>query len=249
MNELVSIIMPAYQSEATIEESIRSVLAQTYTLWELIVVDDGSTDYTSAIVNRLATTDERIRLITLERNQGVSAARNHAVNSSNGKWIAFLDSDDVWLPNKLERQLLLAEKTSAVFLYTGACVIDKSSKKTGRVFSVPSAVSYRSLLVSTDLICSTIVMRKELFLRHPMERSDLHEDYICWISILREGYTAQGIQEPLVLYRIAENSKSGNKFKSAKMMWQTYRHIGLHPIHVLWCFLNYTIHGVFRYWL
>lgn len=249
MNELVSIIMPAYQCEATVEESIRSVLSQTYQSWELIIVDDASTDGTPAILTRLVTEDSRIRVITLKYNGGVAAARNHGAKSALGKWIAFLDSDDIWLPEKLEKQLSLAEKSETEFIYSGAACIDSHSQTIGRVFQVPASVSYHSLLHGNDLICSTIVLRTELFLLHPMERSDLHEDYICWLSILQEGTVAYGIQEPLILYRITAASKSGNKLKSASMAWRTFRYIGLNSIHATWCFLHYIIHGVIRYWL
>ena len=249
IDSLISIIMPAYRCEKTVEESVRSIQTQTYGNWELIIVDDGSPDNTPAVLARLAAEDSRIRVITLEKNEGVASARNHAAEAASGDWIAFLDSDDIWLPEKLDRQLSLAEETGAQFLYTGAACINEHSQKTGREFSVPRVVTYRSLLYSTDIICSTVVMRKEFFLRHPMERSDLHEDYICWLSILREGLTAYGIAEPLILYRITESSKSGNKLKSAAMMWRTYQHIGLNPLHAAWCFINYGIHGVLRYWL
>lgn len=241
--------MPAYQCEATVEESVRSVLSQTYPFWELIIVNDGSSDNTASVLARLAAEDLRIRVITLPHNEGVAAARNHAVENASGDWVAFLDSDDIWLPEKLERQLSLSEETGASFLYTGAAVIDSLSRKTGREFRVPKSVTYRSLLRRTDIICSTVVVRRNLILKHPMERSDLHEDYVCWLSILKEESTAFGISEPLILYRISTTSKSGNKLKSAGMMWRTYRHIGLNPVCAAWCFLNYALHGVTRYWL
>lgn len=249
MTGLVSIIMPAYQCKSTVEESVRSVLSQTYASWELIIVDDGSSDGTAAVLSRLASEDPRIKVITLERNEGVAAARNHAAETSSGEWIAFLDSDDIWLPEKLERQLSLAEKTGADLLYTGASCIGSLSRKTGREFHVPESVTYRSILLRNDLICSTVVVRRELYLKHPMERSDLHEDYICWLSILRDGAAAHGIQEPLILYRISAASKSGNKLKSAGMTWRTYHHMGLNPIYATWCFFNYSVHGITRYWL
>ena len=249
MDDLVSVIMPAYQCESTVEESVRSVLAQTYKSWELIIVDDGSTDGTHALLDRLASEDARIRIITLEHNEGVSAARNHAVNTASGKWIAFLDSDDIWLPEKIEKQLSLSEETGAVLVYTGASCIDAHSRKTGREFRVPKEVSYRSLLRHTDLICSTVMLLRELYLEYPMVRSDLHEDYICWLSILSTGAVARGIQESLILYRISVSSKSGNKLKSASMTWRTYRYMGLNPMQTAWCFVHYAVHGVFRYWL
>lgn len=249
MLSLVSIIMPAYQCESTIEESIRSVLAQTYSAWELIVVNDGSTDGTSAILSSFAEKDSRIHIITLKQNRGVAEARNRGAEVASGEWIAFLDSDDLWIPEKLEKQLSFAEETGFVFLYTGASCIDSCSQKIGREFRVPKHVSYQSFLYRTDLICSTILIRKKLFQEHPMVRSDLHEDFICWLSILKDGIPAHGIQEPLILYRINSTSKSGNKLKSAGMMWRTYRYVGLKPIQAVWCFLNYCVHGITRYWL
>ena len=243
----VSVIMPAYRCAGTISESIRSVQAQTLFDWELLIVDDGNRDDTPAVIDSFAKADPRIRVICLPDNGGVANARNVGVRAAVAEWIAFLDSDDMWLPDKLERQLALAKETGAPLLYTGAACIDEHSEKTGREFKVPASTAYRSQLYGNDIVCSTVLMRRELFLRHPMERSDLHEDYLCWLAALQEGFTAYGIPEPLILYRLSAGSKSGNKLHSAVMTWRTYKHLGFGLAKRLLFFTGYAVHGIRRY--
>ncbi len=245
----VSVVMPAYRCAATIGESIRSVQAQTFSDWELLIVDDGNRDDTPAVIDGFAKADPRIRVLRLSENRGVANARNVGVRAAATEWIAFLDSDDLWLPEKLARQLALAKETGSPLLYTGAACIDARSEKTGRVFKAPASATYRSQLYGNDIVCSTVLLRRDLLLRHPMERSDLHEDYLCWLAALEEGFTAYGIPEPLTLYRLSAESKSGNKLRSAVMAWRTYRHLGFGPVRRLFCFIGYAFHGIRRYWL
>ena len=117
------------------------------------------------------------------------------------------------------------------------------------MFKVPETVTYRAALKGNDIVTSTVLIEKQLFLRHPMERSDLHEDYLCWLSVLNDGVTAYGLNEPLIRYRIAAGSKSGNKLRSAVMMWNTYRHLGFGFWKRLRCFWGHCVHGIKRYLL
>lgn len=245
----VSVIVPAYRAERTVEAAVRSALAQTVRDLEVIAVNDGSDDGTAAILDALCRSDERVRAVTLAKNGGVADARNAGVREARADWIAFLDSDDLWEPDKLEQQLALAERTGAELLYTGARCIDAAGRPNGRFFKVPKTVTYERALFGNDLVCSSVLIKKERFLRHPMERSDLHEDYLCWLAVLKEGVTAYGLEAPLIRYRIQKSSKSGSKCRSAAMMWRTYRHLGFGLMRRVRYFLGYCAHGIKRYGL
>ena len=249
MTPRVSVIVPAYRCEKTVEESIRSALSQTVREIEVIVADDGSDDSTPAILSRLSEEDARVRVITLSENGGVANARNAAVRAAQAEWIAFLDSDDVWTAEKLSKQLRKAEETDAALVYTAAACIDEAGKETGKVFHVPETVTAERLLYGNDVVTSTVLVRREAYERHPMERSDLHEDLICWYRILNDGAKAVGIDEPLVRYRVSTGSKTGNKRRSALMAWRTYGYLGIGFFKRCRCFFGYCLHGVRRYWL
>ena len=249
MTPAVSVIIPAYCAQQTAEAAVRSALAQTVRDIEVLAVDDGSTDGTAQILNALANEDARVRVIVQKRNGGAANARNAGAAAARAEWLAFLDSDDLWEPDKLEKQLALQQKTGAKLLYTGARCIDAAGRPTGRFFRVPETVTYRQALKGNDLVCSSVLIEKALYLRHPMERSDLHEDYLCWLRVLGEGVTARGATESLTLHRILKSSKSGNKRRSAVMTWNTYRVLGFGFFKRLGCFLGYCVHGIKRYWL
>jgi len=249
MTPRVSVIMPAYRCKRTVEESVRSALSQTLREIEVIVTDDGSDDGTPAILSRLAKEDARVRVVTLPENGGVAAARNAAVRAAQAEWIAFLDSDDVWEADKLRKQLRKAEETDAALVYTAAVCIDETGKETGRIFRVPETVTAERLLYGNDVVTSTVLVRRDVYERHPMERSDLHEDLICWYRILNDGAKAVGIDEPLVRYRVTTGSKSGNKWRSAVTAWKTYGYLRLGFFKRCIRFFGYCLHGVGRYWL
>ena len=244
-----SVVIPAYNCEGYIEGCLRSVQAQTIPDVEIIVIDDGSTDCTAERVQAMAAQDERITLLVNEKNRGVAETRNRGVRMAHADWVAFLDSDDCWLPDKLEKQFALQEKTGAEFLYTGAVCMSSAGKLLSRRFTPPRTRTYRELLRGNEIVCSTVLTKRELLLEHPMAHSDLHEDYICWLRILADGITAHGLPEPLICYRLAENSKSRNKLKSAKMTWQSYAYLGIPFCKRCGCFWGYAVHSVRRYFL
>ncbi len=249
MSATVSVIVPAYRCERTVEQSVRSALNQTVRDLEVLVINDASDDGTAEILERLQTEDARVRVITLSENAGVANARNRGAKEAGAQWLAFLDSDDLWEADKLERQLAAAAQTRAALVYTAAECIDETGALTGKRFHVPESVTAKSLLRGNDLITSTVLLERGLFLRHPMERSDLHEDLICWYGVLSEGSIAVGIDEPLVRYRVSKGSKSGNKRKSASMTWNTYRYLKVGFFQRIGCFCAYALHGIKRYWL
>ena len=244
---LVSVVMPAYNSSRYILKSVETVLAQKFTDWELIIIDDHSSDDTSALVQPYLEKHPNIRYFLLEKNSGVAVARNEGVKRAGGKYIAFLDSDDLWHPEKLEAQLTHLEQTDADLVYTAARCIDDQGKMLDKYFKVPSKVDYSALLLGNDIICSSVLVKAELMRRFPMQRSDLHEDYICWLSLLKAGCKAFGLQEPLVFYRHTANSKSRSKLKSAKMTYGVYKYMGVPFIKRMICFAAYALHGFRRY--
>ena len=231
---LISIIMAAYNAEKTIERAINSVLGQTYANFELLVVNDCSKDRTVELVKSISATDGRVRLISNVKNSGVSYTRKHGLEEANGSWIAILDSDDAWAPEKLEKQIELQNKTNADLLFTGSAFMDSDGRPIDWYLHAPAEVTYRQLLKQNVLSNSSALVRKELYAKHYAVGDGMHEDFAIWLSILKEGKKAYGVDEPLLIYRIAKSSKSGNKVKAAKMNWNTYRYIGLNPVEAVY---------------
>lgn len=246
---MISIIMPAYNAEQYIESAIQSVRKQTVTDWELIVVDDLSSDNTAKIVSEIMREDARIHLICNEQNQGVSYCRNMGVQKANGEWIAFLDSDDCWKTEKLEHQLAVAEEKDAQFIFTGSAFMDEDGQEKDYILQVKDITSYKELLKQNIISCSSVMIKKDLMLQYPMgESKGVHEDYETWLRILRKtGCTAYAVNEPLLIYRLRKNSKSGNKMKSALMHFRVYRMIGLSLIASLIYFGFYIFRGLKKY--
>lgn len=244
---LISIIMAAYNAEKTIVQAIESVLNQTYSHFELLVVNDCSTDRTVELVKKTAAQDKRVRLISNQKNSGVSYTRKHGLDEARGSWIAILDSDDVWAPEKLEKQIALQEKTNADLLFTGSAFMDADGKPINWYLHAPSVVTYRQLLKQNVLSNSSALVRKELYTKHYAVGDGMHEDFAIWLGILQEGRKAYGVDEPLLIYRIAKSSKSGNKVKAAKMNWNTYRYVGLNPIEAAYYEAWYMVKSIIKY--
>lgn len=244
---LISIIMAAYNAEKTIELAISSVLNQTYPNFELLVVNDCSKDGTVRLVESIAAKDSRVRLISNENNSGVSFTRKRGLEEASGMWIAILDSDDAWMPEKLEKQIVLQKKTNADLLFTGSAFMDANGQPINWYLAAPAEVSYRQLLKQNVLSNSSVLVRKELYSKYYAVGDGMHEDFAIWLSILKEGRKAYGVDEPLLIYRIAKSSKSGNKIKAAIMNWNTYRYVGLNPVSALYYECWYTIKGVLKY--
>lgn len=221
VNELVSIIMPVHNGEVTIGESIESVRAQTYPIWELIIVDDDSTDNTRNIIEQYIE-DVRIRYYRQDKNSGVAAARNKGISLAGGRYIAFLDSDDLWLPEKLQRQISFMEEHSYGFTYTEYRQFTDNPQEAGKIVKVQDCVDYRELLKGNDIGCLTVVLDRMFFsdINMPQER---HEDYITWLNLLRDGKKAYGLHSDLARYRKSEKSLTGNKWTSLQWTWNVYR--------------------------
>lgn len=225
--ELVSIIMPAYNAAATIACAIDSVLAQTYRQWELIVVNDASGDETAELASAYAARDSRIRVLDNARNMGVSRTRMNGMQAARGQWLALLDSDDAWQADKLEKQMRIAGEGRAQLVYTGSSYMDSLGTPRAWVFHVPEAITYRKLLKQNVIPNSSVLIRRDWYERSVRHAEDIHEDFVCWLLFLQAGGIACGIDEPLLVYRLSPSSKSGNKLRSARMAWRSYRLIGL----------------------
>lgn len=222
---LVSVVMPAYNAERFIEEAILSVVHQTVTDWELIVVDDCSQDTTCAIVERLAAQDSRIVLIRLERNLGVAEARNRGFARCRGSYIALLDSDDVWHSNKLACQIALARDTKAEILYCSYRIIDERSRKICEDFIVPVTTNFEEFLTRAVISCSTALLARSIVDTYRFSSEYYHEDLAFWLRVLRDEHTARGTPEVLAEYRIAKGTRTSNKVHSAACRWRIYRRL------------------------
>ena len=244
---LISIIMAAYNTEKTIEQAINSVLCQTYTNFELLVVNDCSTDRTAEWVKSIAAKDSRVRLISNVKNNGVSYTRKHGLEEAKGDWIAILDSDDAWEPEKLEKQIVLQRRTNADLLFTGSAFMDSEGHPIDWCLHAPKEVTYRQLLKQNVLSNSSALVRKELYAKYYAIGDGMHEDFAIWLSILKEGKKAYGVDEPLLIYRIAKSSKSGNKVKAARMNWNTYRYVGLNLMEAIYYECWYIFNGIRKY--
>lgn len=241
--------MPAYNSEKYIGQAIQSVLSQTCQDWELLVIDDCSSDQTAAVVGQIAQKDPRIRYYKNSVNLGAAGSRNYAVSQARGEWIAFLDSDDCWSSNKLQLQLQLADRTGAEFVFSGSAFINVEGKKLPYYLSVPECITYRRLLKQNVISCSSVLIRRELIQKYPMHHAaDMHEDFAAWLQILRDtGMSAYAVDKPLLIYRISAASKSGNKIKAAKMTYRVYRYVGLSLLSSVYYWLHYSVRSLRKY--
>ncbi len=226
----VSVIMPAYNAERFIAKAVDSVIAQTFKDWELIIIDDCSSDNTSEIAGSYSSADPRIKVLRNERNQGVSKSRTAGIESASAPWVAFLDSDDLWREDKLEKQFALLQRyPEAQILFTASAFIAADGAAYSYVMDVPDRVTYKELLRGNVMSCSSVMVKRDLMLRYPMQRDDMHEDYASWLQMLKEVPCAYGVNEPLLIYRFTEGSKSSKRISSAKMVYRTYRSLNMNP--------------------
>ncbi|PGO26564.1 glycosyl transferase [Bacillus cereus] len=240
----ISIIVPTYNASRFIEETIHSVLNQSFQDWELIIIDDCSTDDTVQKLNEFRKIDQRIRVKVLEENSGAAIARNTGINMASGRYIAFLDSDDLWVPRKLETQLNFMKENNVAFSFTGYEIITESGEKTGKIIHVPKNINYQGLLKNTIIGCLTVMIDTQQVGKIQMPNLRTRQDTATWLSILKRGFEAYGLDEVLSKYRKVENSISSKKIKMARMNWKLYREVeGLSIFKSAWCFINYAYNG------
>lgn len=240
---LVSVVMPAYNCESVLAESVASVLAQTFRNWELVIVDDASTDKSFSVAQAIASRDDRIRVIRLSTNGGVANARNQGMNAARGQYLAFLDSDDLWLPEKLRAQLEFMQRHEIGFSFTRYRRF-RAKGSVSSIVRIPDSVTYERLLRGNVIGCLTVMIDR--YMIPPFTMSEVgHEDYHAWLQILKTGHTAWGLQEDLARYRVSTASVSGDKSRSALWTWRIYRQLeGLSWLKTVWCFSWYSLRAI-----
>lgn len=244
----VSVIMPAYNSERFIEKTIKSVLNQSYKNLELIIVNDYSKDNTERIIKKYKDLDNRIKYKKLNGNSGAAKVRNIAIEMSEGQYIAFLDSDDIWDSNKLEKQLTFMKEGEKAFSFTSYRLMDEEGVLLNKNILAPEKVEYRKLLKNTIIGCLTVMIDRTQIKDLMMIDVRIGEDTATWLKILRENeIVAYGLNEVLASYRVSKKSLSGNKIKAAKAMWRTYRVCeNINKVKSTFYFVNYAKNAVLK---
>lgn len=244
IKDLVSVVTPVHNAEKYIETTLKSILNQTYKNLEVILVDDASKDSSREIIKKYEKIDSRVRPILLDNNVGVANARNEGIKNARGQYIAFLDSDDIWLEEKLEEQIKFMQEKDIAFSHTAYEFMDEEGNKIGKTVRVVESVGYTDLLKQNSIGCLTVVID-----RNKVEKIEMpqirHEDYATWLSILRDGNRAYGHDKVLALYRKSSNSLSGNKVKSAMWTWNIIRNVENVPLQkAVFYFSNYAIKNI-----
>jgi teichuronic acid biosynthesis glycosyltransferase TuaG len=240
----VTVITPAFNAERYIGAAMGSVMAQTFPSWEMIVVDDCSSDGTWALVSARAEQEKRIRCVRMPTNSGSGPARNAALELARGRFVAFLDADDLWDEEKLDRQLRFMRTSGHAFTFTGYRVISESGKALGSAGPFPASIGYKEMLVEQPGCLTVMLDRDKLgqFRFPPFRRN---QDGALWLSLLRSGtLRAFGLDEELASYRAVPASISANKFKSALAVWQVMRRQERIPLlTAMSCFARYALRG------
>jgi len=243
----VSIITPTYNSQDFIHQTIEAIINQSYTNWELLITDDYSTDATWSILTKYAESEPRIKIFRLEQNLGPGVARNNSIKHAKGRYIAFCDSDDVWVSDKLEKQLRFLNKNNIQFTYSAYQKIDEENKK-GGIVKPPTIVSYNNLLKTCSIGCLTAIYDTEKIGKIYMPEIRKRQDYGLWLKIFQRIGTTKGMVEVLGFYRERKNSVSSNKVKAAQYHYKVLREVAQIPFYKAWYyFLHYAFAGLFKY--
>lgn len=249
MQDKVTVVTPSWNSEKYIQETIKSVQAQTYQNWEMIIVDDCSTDRTVEIVENIAKVDSRVRVLRQDKNSGAGAARTRAMQNATGRFIAYLDSDDIWKPRKLEKQVRFMKEQDCGFSCASYEVINDAGKPLHKYVHMLPKVDYigfltNNLLQTVGIMVDTQKVDKKYLVMPDIRR---RQDAATWLQILKAGFECYGLNEILAEYRRTENSLSSNKLKAVKGIWSLYRdieHLSL-PFSC-YCFVRYAFLAVWK---
>lgn len=247
-SSLVSIVVPVYNAEKFIKDTVKTVIDQTYDNWELLLVDDCSTDKSVKIIKEYQQKDKRIKFFSNSKNSGAAISRNKGIEESRGRYIAFLDADDLWEPKKLEKQVAFMQEKDCAFSFTGYEFAGAEGKPNGKKVYVPENLTYKQALKNTTI--STITV---MFDMNKLSKSDIYmpnirsEDTATWWNILRKGYVAYGLNEVLSYYRRSDATQSANKLVAAHRTWRLYRQQqGLGLFHSAYYFSWYAFNAVLR---
>ena len=244
--EKVSIIVPMYNAEKFIGKAIETVLSQTYENWEMLIMNDVSTDNSLAVVNEFAKKDDRIKVVNTEKNMGVVKGRNHLIDLARGKYIAFLDADDYWHSEKLEKQIQFMKEKNASISCTEYTRVRENGEKINEVV-IKSEISYTDMLKNNYLGCLTVMYDVEKVGKRYFKELEKNEDYVLWLEIVKDVKTIYGLKENLAYYRVLDNSRSSNKAKTAKVRWEIYRKVEkLSLLKSVYYFLHYAVRAVLK---
>ena len=230
---MISIVVPVYNAAAFIRQTIEMVQAQNYTDWELILVDDCSKDNSCEIIETYLKdkSDSRIRLIKKEKNEGAALSRNRGIREAKGRYIAFLDADDVWLSHKLRTQMDYMKKTDVGFVFSAYEFGDENAVGTGKIVHVPESLTYKKALSRTVIFTTTVLLDTEKIPKELIYMPNVpSEDSATWWQILRAGHVARGLDEVLAIYRRPGKSLSSNKLKAIRRIWYLYRKVEKLPL-------------------
>ena len=244
----VSIIMPVYNAEKYILESVQSVLDQSYQNYELIIVDDASTDHSIELISSICEGNPHVKILRLSENGGVSHARNTGIKYAKGEYIAFIDSDDIWKPEKLMLQMQFMLEHNVLFSFTSYEILHDGSDKENTYVQCPKKVNYNRLLYGNPISCFTVVCHRSVLEENVFENIR-HEDYVLWLQLAKK-YTLYGFDQNLGIYRSHENSISSNKFKAAGWVWNIYRnteHLGF--LMSCYCYFRYAVNGILKHYV
>lgn len=242
---LVSVIMPCYNMEKYITATIHSVQRQTYPHWELLIVDDASTDGTVGIVQDFCSQDDRIQFVIKPKHSGIADTRNQCISMAKGRFLAFLDADDIWHPEKLEKQLKFMLEKNVGFSYSTYDWIDEEGKTLNKFINTIGDLDYKTYLRNTIIGCSTVMVDKKITGDVVVPNFRTSEDTATWLNILKKGVLAYAIEEPLVSYRIRRKSASSNKIKASIDLWKVYRRNEKLPfVKAIQCFSCYAFNAI-----
>lgn len=222
---LVSVITPVFNAAGFLPETLCSVQAQTLPNWEHILVDDGSTDGSLQLIEEATAVDSRLRLLRTQGRIGPGKARNQGLECARGKFVAFLDADDLWLPEKLMCCTAWMKSKSHSFIYHDYRHLSQDGRKIGAVITGPDRLDFRNLHTRRGAGCLTIVIDREQLpdFRFPTDHHDLNEDFVAWLRLVKEGHIGCRLPEDLGRYRLSETSRNGNRIASAVACWRIYR--------------------------
>ena len=247
MNPLVSIIMPCYNAEHYIAQSIESVLAQTYTNWELLITDGPSNDNTANIAKEYCEKDSRIHFIIPSRHLNIAEARHSSIMNSKGKYLAFLDSDDIWVKDKLEKQVSYMLQHDYAFTYGDYEIIDDKGKITGKRINNGGVVNYDKYLKNTIIGCGSVMLDVKKIGQVTLPADNANDDMGLWCSIMRNGICAYPIDEVLYYYRLRKDGASSHKFKMMRSVWNVYRkQEKLSLLKSTICFVSYSFNALIK---
>jgi len=247
---LVSVVIPTHDGGAYLREAVESAAAQTLGDLEILVVDDATKDEASLrAVEAMPSLDARVRLLRMPENAGVAAARNAGIEAARGELVAFLDDDDAWLPQKLEKQVEAMRATGCDVCYTAYAFMDEAGNAIRGAYRVPASIGFEGLLRENVIGCSTAVARREAVGATRMRGEYQHEDYVFWLELLRAGRAAAGVDEPLMRYRVRAGGRSADKRGAALGRWRVYRRfLGLSAPRSLALFAGYAWRGAAKHW-